>query len=68
LIGTVSGVAGHLVEGIFAVETAASLLLFWVLLGLGASPLTDDSGPQTERLPELPGELRCCCTGFSSPW
>jgi len=54
LIGTVSGVAGHLVEGIFAVETAASLLLFWVLLGLGASPLTDDSGPQTERLPELP--------------
>ncbi len=37
-IGAVSAVAGHMVEGIFGVETAASLLTLWVILGLGAGP------------------------------
>jgi O-antigen ligase len=46
-IGLASAITGHLVEGIFGLETAASLLVFWVILGLGASQsMTAD---QTER-------------------
>ena len=37
-IGIASAVFGHLVEGVFGIETAASLLIFWVLLGIVANP------------------------------
>ena len=46
-IGLVSAVSGHLVEGIFGLETAVSLLVFWVILGLAAGPsVSGDEVPQ----------------------
>ncbi len=41
-IGLTSAVVGHLVEGVFGLETAASLLLLWTILGLGASVPADN--------------------------
>jgi O-antigen ligase/tetratricopeptide (TPR) repeat protein len=36
LIGVASAVVGHLVEGVFGIETAATLLLYWLFLGICA--------------------------------
>jgi O-antigen ligase/tetratricopeptide (TPR) repeat protein len=43
-IGLASAIAGHLVEGVFGLETAASLLIFWVILGLAAGPSMSEEG------------------------
>jgi O-antigen ligase/tetratricopeptide (TPR) repeat protein len=46
-IGLASAIAGHLVEGVFGLETAASLLIFWIILGLAAGPSMSEEGTET---------------------
>ncbi|HEX6507295.1 MAG TPA: O-antigen ligase family protein, partial [Chloroflexota bacterium] len=36
-IGMISAIAGHMVEGIFGLDTAVTLLLFWLIIGFAAS-------------------------------
>jgi O-antigen ligase/tetratricopeptide (TPR) repeat protein len=53
-IGLATAVAGHLVEGIFGLETAASLLIFWVILGVAAGPSLNDDAPETSDTTSIP--------------
>jgi O-antigen ligase len=53
-IGLATAVAGHLVEGIFGLETAASLLIFWVILGLAAGPSLNNDATETSDTTDIP--------------
>ena len=45
LISSAAAMAGHLVDGVFSIETSVTLLLFWVLVGVVAGrALEADSG------------------------
>lgn len=46
--GAAAAIAGHLIEGVFGIETAASLLLLWVILGVSAR---EPVPPETEEVP-----------------
>lgn len=63
-IGVASAVFGHLVEGIFGVETAASLLVFWILLGIAARPSMNDLSVREERPPVRWGAATTGYVGF----
>jgi O-antigen ligase/Flp pilus assembly protein TadD len=52
-IGMTAAIAGHMVEGVFGLETAVTLLLFWLILGLGAASISTDDEADAERPPAV---------------
>ena len=51
LIAMVSGIAGHLIDGFFGLEMAATLVIFWIIIGLVAGLGKPTDEPEGERKP-----------------
>lgn len=65
-VGLASAIVGHMIEGVFGIETAASLLLLWVIVGaVGSVPATGEESDPVETVPRRLGPAAIYAAGVA---